>query len=68
MHDRGVKHASSTTGSYLILPLYHGLLQQNALIPIYAAGTLEEARDLTVKCLTFRLELESTVGGSTSKA
>lgn len=45
---------------YLILPLYHGMLQQNSIIPMYTEGTLSEARDLTVKCLTFRLELRST--------
>ncbi len=44
---------------FLMLVVYHGLLQQNAIVPIYTAGTLNEARDLTVKCLTFRLELES---------
>jgi hypothetical protein len=43
-----------------MLQVYYGLLRQQALIPIYTAGTLAEARDLTVKCLTFRLELEST--------
>lgn len=45
---------------YLMLPLYHGLLRQHSLISIYSPATLEEARDLTIKCLTFRLEMEST--------
>ena len=44
---------------YLMLPLYEGLLRQNEILHIYSPGTLSEARDLTIKCLTFRLEFQS---------
>ncbi len=43
-----------------ILVVYQGMLQQNAILPLYTQATLNEARDLTIKCLTFRLEFEST--------
>ncbi len=43
-----------------ILPLYEGLVQQNSQLHVYSQGTMDEARDLTIKCLTFRLEFEST--------
>ena len=43
-----------------ILVVYEGLVQQNSLLHIYSQGTMNEARDLTIKCLTFRLEFEST--------
>lgn len=45
---------------FLMLPIYEGMLQQQSRFPMYSPGTLAEARDLTIKCLTFRLELEST--------
>lgn len=45
---------------WLILPLYDSLLRQNAILPMYSQGTLNEALDLTIKCLTFRLKFEST--------
>ncbi|MEO8469062.1 MAG: hypothetical protein ABI573_05290 [Chloroflexota bacterium] len=45
---------------FLMLPLYDSILRQNAIVPYLSPGILEEARDLTVKCLTFKLELEST--------
>ena len=45
---------------FLILPLYEGLLRQNEILHIYSPGTLNEARDLTIKCLTFRLKFQST--------
>lgn len=44
----------------LMLPLYHRLLGQQSVFPVFTSGTLEEARDLTIKCLTFKLELESS--------
>jgi hypothetical protein len=37
--------------------LYDGIVAQSSL---YSAGTLAEARDLTIKCVTFRLVFEST--------
>ena len=53
---------------YLMLPLYDGLLRQNEILHIYSPGTLNEARDLTIKCLTFKLKFKSTgkldLGGS----
>lgn len=45
---------------FLMLPLYHSLLRQQAVFPVFTAATLNEAVDLTTKCLTFKLELEST--------
>jgi hypothetical protein len=37
--------------------LYDGIVAQSSL---YSAGTLAEARDLTIKCVTFKLVFEST--------
>lgn len=37
--------------------LYDGIVAQSSL---YSAGTLAEARDLTIKCITFKLVLEFT--------
>ena len=45
---------------WLMQSIYEGMVQQQSRFPIYSAGTLAEARDLTIKCLTFRLEFEST--------
>jgi len=45
---------------FLMLGLYHLVLRQHAIFPVLTSGTLEEARDLTIKCLTFKLKLEST--------
>ena len=45
---------------FLMLGLYHLVLRQHAVFPVLTSGTLAEARDLTIKCLTFRLKLEST--------
>ena len=44
---------------FLILPLYEGLLRQNEILHIYSPGTLNEARDMTIKCLTFKLAFQS---------
>ena len=45
---------------FLMLGLYHLVERQHAIFPVLTPGTLAEARDLTIKCLTFKLKLEST--------
>lgn len=45
---------------FLMLPIYLSLLRQNSRIPTYSPGTIAEARDLTIKCLTFKLQFAST--------
>lgn len=45
---------------FWMLTLYHTAIRQHALFPVLTPGTLAEVRDLTIKCLTFRLKLEST--------
>ena len=45
---------------WLMLVVYDRVLRQQAIFPVLTPGTLEEARDLTIKCLTFKLKLEST--------
>jgi hypothetical protein len=45
---------------FLMLPLYMGLARQQELGHFYSDATMAEARELTSKCLTFRLEFEST--------
>lgn len=45
---------------FLMLGVYHLVLRQHAIFPVLTSGTLAEARDLTIKCLTFKLKLEST--------
>ncbi len=51
-----------------MLPLWLGFVRQFALLGLEGDEVLREARDLTVKCLTFRLEFESTasldIGGA----
>ncbi len=44
-----------------MLPVWLGFERQNALMPgTIGSDVLQHARDLTVQCLTFRLEFEST--------
>ncbi|MEO5703621.1 MAG: hypothetical protein ABIZ52_03915 [Candidatus Limnocylindrales bacterium] len=45
---------------FLMLPLYLGMARQQELGHFYTEGTMAEARDLTTKCVTFRLEFKST--------
>ncbi len=45
---------------FLMLPIYHSILRQQSVFPVFTNATLEEAQDLTVKCLTFKLVLDST--------
>lgn len=45
---------------FLMLNVYFSVLRQHAIFPVLTPGTLAEARDLTVQCLTFKLKLEST--------
>jgi len=43
-----------------MLAVWRGFERQYALFPSGGEAALREARDLTIKCLTFRLEFEST--------
>lgn len=43
-----------------MVPVWLGLERQSQLMGGGAEGAIREARDLTIKCLTFRLEHEST--------
>lgn len=47
---------------YLMQSLLYGLERQNQMLGMVGLldGAIREARDLTIKCLTFRLEFEST--------
>ena len=53
---------------YLMIPLYAGMARQQELGHFYSDGTMSEARDLTIKCVTFRLEFESTAKQDTPGA
>ena len=43
-----------------MIPLWRGLVRQSQLVGGVSDGAISEARDLTTKCLTFRLGFEST--------
>lgn len=43
-----------------MLPVWKGFERQYALMPGEGESALREARDLTIKCLTFKLKFEST--------
>jgi hypothetical protein len=47
-------------GWFYMWVLYDAMVAENARLHVYSAGTMSEARDLTVKCVTFRLVFEST--------
>ncbi len=43
-----------------MLPMWMGFERQHALMPGEGESALREARDLTIKCMTFNLKFEST--------